>query len=360
MGYVDIDPSDIYRFDKKILVDIRSPQEFEEFHIPGAVNVPLFDNEEKRLIGYVYRNRGVEKAKELGEEIAKRKLEEFYRTFKELKEKYENVIVYCWRGGMRSQGMCEAMSRMGIDLFRLRGGYRAYRQFILKDMERIMENIKFLVLTGKTGVGKTKVLRELKRKGYPVLDLEDLAKDRGSVFGSVGIRSQVSQKMFDSLLYEELRSIGEGLVFVEDESRRIGNLYIPDPVWEKKNEGIYIEVKASLERRVENILEDYTSEEGWEEEALEAVKKIRKYLGPQRFEYLMEKFEEKDYREIVRFLIEEYYDKKYRQFGKPSFEVDCDDLTKCVERLEEIYNLISDEGKVQDSLIQGREEAKKI
>ena len=360
MGYVDIDPSDIYRFDKKILVDIRSPQEFEEFHIPGAVNVPLFDNEEKRLIGYVYRNRGVEKAKELGEEIAKRKLEEFYRTFKELKEKYENVIVYCWRGGMRSQGMCEAMSSMGLDLFRLRGGYRAYRQFILKDMERIMEDIRFLVLTGKTGVGKTKVLRELKRRGYPVLDLEDLAKDRGSVFGSVGIKSQVSQKMFDPLLYEELRKIGKGLVFVEDESRRIGNLYIPDPVWEKKNEGIYVEVKASLERRVENILEDYTSEEGWEEEALEAVKKIKKYLGPQRFEYLMEKFEEKDYREIVRFLIEEYYDRKYRRFGEPAFEVDCDDLTKCVEKLEEIYNLISNEGEVQDIPIQGREEVKKV
>ncbi len=360
MGYTDIDPHEIYGFEKKILVDIRSPQEFEEFHIPGAVNVPLFENEEKKLIGYVYRNKGVEKAKELGEEIARRKLEEFYRKFRELKEKYGNVIVYCWRGGMRSQGMCEAMSSMGLDLLRLRGGYRAYRQFILKDMERIMRNIKFLVLTGKTGVGKTKVLRELKRRGYPVLDLEDLAKDRGSVFGSVGIRSQVSQKMFDSLLYEELRSIGEGLVFVEDESRRIGNLYIPDPVWEKKNEGIYIEIKASLEKRVENILEDYTSEEGWEEEALEAVKKIRKYLGPQRFEYLMEKFGEKDYREIVRFLIEEYYDKKYRQFGKPSFEVDCDDLTKCVERLEEIYNLISNEGKVQDSLIQGREEVKKV
>ena len=360
MGYTDIDPHEIYRSEKKILVDIRSPQEFKEFHIPGAVNIPLFENEEKKLIGYVYRNKGVEEAKELGEEIARRKLEEFYKKFKELKEKYGNVIVYCWRGGMRSQGMCEAMSRMGIDLFRLRGGYRAYRQFILKDMERIMENIKFLVLTGKTGVGKTKVLRELKRKGYPVLDLEDLAKDRGSVFGSVGIRSQVSQKMFDSLLYEELRSMGEGLVFVEDESRRIGNLYIPDPVWEKKNEGIYIEVKASLERRVENILEDYTSEEGWEKEALEAVKKIRKYLGPQRFEYLMEKFGEKDYREIVRFLIEEYYDKKYRQFGEPAFEVDCDDLTKCVERLEEMYNLISDEGKVQDSLVQEREEVKEV
>ncbi len=360
MGYRDIDPHEIYSLEDRILVDIRSPQEFEEFHIPGAVNVPLFENEEKRLIGYVYRKEGVEKAKELGEEIARRKLEEFYRKFRELKEKHENVIVYCWRGGMRSQGMCEAMSKMGLDLLRLRGGYRAYRQFILKDMERLTEGIRFIVLTGKTGVGKTKVLRELRRRGYPVLDLEDLAKDRGSVFGSVGIRSQVSQKMFDSLVYEELRRIGEGLVFVEDESRRIGNLYIPDPVWRKKSEGIYVEVKASLWRRIENILEDYTSEEGWEEEAIQAVGRIKKYLGPQRFEYLMEKFKEKDYREVVRFLIEEYYDKKYRQFGEPILEVECDDLSVCVERLEDIYNLISHEGEVQDIPLQGRKEAEKV
>ena len=360
MGYRDIDPPEIYGFKKRILVDVRSPQEFEEFHIPGAINVPLFENEEKELIGYIYRKRGVEEARCLGEEIAKRKLEEFFRRFRELKESYENVIVYCWRGGMRSLGICEAMSKMGLELLRLRGGYRAYRRFILRDMERLLKRIRFLVLTGKTGVGKTKILRELKDRGYPVLDLEDLAKDRGSVFGSVGVRTGVSQKMFDSLIYENLREVRKGLVFVEDESRRIGNLYIPNPLWEKKCEGIYIEVRASLERRIENILEDYTAEEGWEGEVLEGVKKIRKYLGPQRFRYLMERFREKDYREVVRFLIEEYYDRKYRQFGEPVLEVECEDLNWCVERLEEIYNLISDEGEVQDILLQGRKEAQEI
>jgi len=120
MGYRDIEPEDIYTFKNRVLVDIRSPQEFEEFHIPGAVNVPLFENEEKKLIGYIYRNQGVEKAKKVGEEIAKKKLEEFYKRFRDLKEKYENVIVYCWRGGMRSQGMCRAMSEMGLDLLRLK------------------------------------------------------------------------------------------------------------------------------------------------------------------------------------------------------------------------------------------------
>ncbi len=354
MNYTDIDPQDIYSFEKKILVDIRSPQEFEEFHIPGAVNIPLFENEEKKLIGYIYRNEGVDKAKEVGEEIAKKKLEEFYRKFKKLKEKYENVIVYCWRGGMRSQGMCEAMSKMGLDLYRLRGGYRAYRQFILKDMERILEDTEFIVLTGKTGVGKTKVLKALKEKGLPVIDLEELAKDRGSVFGSVGIKEKVSQKMFDAFLYEELRKIGKGFIFIEDESRWIGNIHIPDAFWRKKNEGIYVELTASLERRIENITEDYMQTEGWEEEAKEAVKRIKKYLGPQKFSYVMEKFEEKDYREIIRFLIEEYYDKKYKRFGQPVIEINCDDIGKCVERLREFYtHLTNIRPKLQGVVCEG-------
>ncbi|MDQ7081774.1 MAG: hypothetical protein Q9N34_01335 [Aquificota bacterium] len=153
---------------------------------------------------------------------------------RELKESHRNVVVYCWRGGMRSKGMCKAMSEMGLDLLRLRGGYRAYRQFIL-GFERSLEDIHFIVLTGKTGVGKTHVLRELKREGLPVIDLEDLAKDRGSVFGSVGIRKEVSQKLFDSLLYEEMRKLRGGLVFIEDESRRIGNIYLPRSLLRKKS-----------------------------------------------------------------------------------------------------------------------------
>ena len=351
MGYRDIEAEEIYELEDVVLVDIRSPQEFEEFHIPGAINIPLFENEEKKLIGYIYRNEGEDRAREVGEQIARKRLDEFYSRFRELKERHKNVVVYCWRGGMRSKGMCRAMSEMGLDLLRLRGGYRAYRQFILKDMERLLKDTHFIVLTGKTGVGKTQVLRELKREGLPVIDLEDLAKDRGSVFGSVGIKKEVSQKLFDSLLYEELRETGGGLVFIEDESRRIGNIYLPEAFWKKKSEGIYVEITAPIEKRIENILSDYTKEKGWEEEALRAVMKIKKYLGPQRLEYLLKKFREGDYAEVVRFLIEEYYDKKYRQFGEPLLSFDCEDITRCVGELRELYTRLSHEGKVQDSAL---------
>ncbi len=352
MTYRDIEARELFGLEDVVLVDIRSPQEYEDFHIPGAVNIPLFENEEKRLIGYIYRNEGVERAKEIGEELARKKLEEFYEKFKKLKESYSNVVVYCWRGGMRSQGMCKAMSEMGLDLLRLKGGYRAYRQFILEDMGRLLEGVEFVVLTGKTGVGKTKVLQALKEEGLPVIDLEDLAKDRGSVFGSVGIEEKVSQKQFDALLYEELRRVGEGYVFIEDESRRIGNVYIPEPFWRKKERGIYVELWASLETRVRNIVSDYTQREGWEEEALSAVKRIEKYLGPQRYSQVMELFEEGRHEEVIRFLIEEYYDRKYRQFGEPVFELNCDDLKECVGKLKEFYYSLRDESKVQDTALQ--------
>jgi len=154
MPYRDIEAHELFQLEDRVLVDIRSPQEYEDFHIPGAVNIPLFENEEKKLIGFIYRNEGMDRAKEVGEELAKSKLEEFYQKFKELKDRYKNVVVYCWRGGMRSQGMCKAMSDMGLELLRLKGGYRAYRQFILKDMDRLLEDTEFIVLTGKTGVGK--------------------------------------------------------------------------------------------------------------------------------------------------------------------------------------------------------------
>ena len=352
MVFREIDPPQIYDLEPRILVDVRSPAEFEEFHVPGAVNLPLFENDEKELIGYVYRNRGKEDAKKLGERIARSKLTALFEKLSALKERYGNVVVYCWRGGMRSTRLCEVMAQMGLNLYRLRGGYRAYRRFILADMERILKGTRMIVLTGKTGVGKTALIRRLREEGIPAIDLEGLAGDRGSVFGGVGGKRQVSQKMFDSLLYEDLRDLGGGVIFVEDESRRVGRIQIPDPFWRRKCEGLYVEIKASLEKRVRNILEEYTASPGWQEEVLKALPKIAKYLGPQRYSLLKDLIERGEAEEAIRLLIEEYYDRKYRRFGEPVATISADDPQECLRSLRELYNYCVNEGKVPDPHLQ--------
>ncbi|WPM32802.1 tRNA 2-selenouridine(34) synthase MnmH [Hydrogenobacter sp. T-2] len=341
---MDISPEKIYQLEDKVLVDIRSPSEYQEFHIPGAINLPLFEDEEKRLIGLIYRRDGVDRAKHLGYEIAESKLEGLLKSFRDLKERYRHVVVYCWRGGLRSQELCKVLQSMGVEVLRIEGGYRAYREFILREMERILEGKSFIVLAGKTGVGKTRILRKLKEEGYTVVDLEGLAKDRGSAFGKMGIRERVSQKMFDTLLYESLLRAESDLIFTEDESRAIGNIHLPEAFWRKKEEGVYVEIEASLEKRVKNLLEEYTKFEDWQEEAKESLLRIRRYLGERNYSLALELLSKERVEEFAEFLIREYYDKTYKPHKHPSFRLTCDQIDICLKRLKDIYSCLLKEG----------------
>ncbi len=299
-------------FENFLLVDIRSPSEYEEFHIPGAVNIPLFDDEEKRFIGEVYRLKGQETAKEEGIKLISPKLYHFYRRFKELENRGKQIVIYCWRGGMRSKAMCSFLSGTGIKVMRLEGGYRGFRRYILEDMKRIIKEKKFIVLTGKTGVGKTALLRDMEREGFPIVDLEKLAKDRGSAFGKVGIRENTTQKMFDAHLYFTLRNIKDTVLFIEDESRRIGNIHLPEDLYRSIVNGFRVELNTTLEGRIRNIEEEYlkNADVG---DIMEAVYKINKYLGKEGTEHVLHLMKEGRLREAIRFLIENYYDKTYKR-----------------------------------------------
>jgi len=335
---IELSASELFSLDDKVIVDIRSPSEYAHFHIPSAINIPLFEDSEKLLIGYIYRKEGIERAKQLGYSIANSKLQNLFESFRQLKKNHKYVVVYCWRGGLRSLELCKALSSLGIEVIRLKGGYRAYREFILQDMKERLKGINFIVLTGKTGVGKSKVLRTLKEDGVPVIDLEDLAQDRGSVFGKVGKKTKVSQKMFDALLYENIRSLTGPYAFVEDESRCIGNIHIPDALWKKKEEGVFVELTNSMENRIRNILEEYTLEEGWEEDVRIALGRIKRYLSEKDLVKALDMLEEKRYEELVKFLIEAYYDKRYKLIRKPLYTVDCTDLERCKVQLLKIFN----------------------
>ncbi|MEY2794218.1 MAG: hypothetical protein RJA76_2210, partial [Bacteroidota bacterium] len=178
------------------ILDVRSPGEFKRAHIPNALSLPLFTDEEREKVGICYKHQGKEKAVELGLEFVGPKLVNFVKYAKKVAFEGE-ILVHCWRGGMRSASMAWLLETAGLKVFLLEGGYKSYRNFVLKIQS---EPLPLRVLGGKTGSGKTELLREMKNAGFQVIDLEDLAKHRGSAFGHFGLEEQPSSEHFENLL----------------------------------------------------------------------------------------------------------------------------------------------------------------
>ena len=292
-------------------IDTRTKEEFEEFHIPGAYNVPLFTAEERKKVSKVYYEKGEKEARLYALELVGPKLHRIVKQIKEIKDREGKVVVYCWRGGMRSLAVAAICTLAGVSVPRLVGGYRAFRQYILKKMAEILKDKKLIVLYGPTGSGKTRIIRTLKEKGYPVIDLEGLAGHRGSVFGGIGL-TQPSQKMFDALLWQEVERLKDSpCILVEGESRKIGKLFIPEPFWESMERGEKIYVELPLKERIRISMEDYEVDRFPPEVYLEALSRIRKILGDEKFREIKELIEEKKYPEAVSELMVNYYDKLY-------------------------------------------------
>ena len=294
-------------------VDVRTREEFEEFKIPGAVNIPLFTKEEREKVSKVYYEKGEKEARLYALELVGPKLHKIVKEIKRVKEKNKNVAVYCWRGGLRSLAVATIANLTGVNVWRLKGGYRAFRRYILERMEELLKDKEVVVVYGKTGVGKTRILRELQREGLPVIELEGLAGHRGSVFGGIGL-SQPSQKMFDALLWQELERLKESkFIVVEGESRKIGRLFIPEPLWRKMIEGRKVQVELPLKERIKISMEDYGVEKFSPEVYIEALKRIRKILGDEKFREIKKLIEEKNYPKAVEELMLNYYDKLYNR-----------------------------------------------
>jgi len=294
-------------------VDVRTKEEFEEFRIPGACNVPLFTKEEREKVSKVYYEKGEKEARLYALELVGPRLHEIVKAIKKIREREKNVAVYCWRGGLRSLAVATICNLTGVHVFRLKGGYRAFRGYILRRIEELLENKKVVVLYGPTGVGKTRILRELKEEGFPVLDLEGLAGHRGSVFGGIGL-TQPSQKMFDALVWQELERLKESpIVVVEGESRKIGKLFIPEPLWRKMGEGIKVMLELPLNERVKISMEDYGVGQFPKETYLEALSRIKKILGDEKYRQIKELIEREEYPEAVKELMVNYYDRLYNR-----------------------------------------------
>ncbi|WP_058304456.1 tRNA 2-selenouridine(34) synthase MnmH [Gorillibacterium timonense] len=289
------------------LIDVRSPSEFRDATIPGSRNIPFFTDDERAEVGTLYVQVGVHAAKERGLEIASAKLPQFVKEFAAIPG---DKAVFCWRGGMRSKTVATVLSLMDIHVYRLSGGYRAYRQWVLDKLEAFDFQPKPYVIHGLTGTGKTNLLRRLKAKGYPVLDLEGMAGHRGSVFGQIGLQAN-NQKTFDALLAEELlgHQHRRYLLF-EAESKRIGKVVMPPFLAEQKDQATQLWIEMPLEARVRQILADYRPEEH-KEAYLEAFRFIKGRIHIPVAAEIEQCLGNDEFGEAVSLLLEHYYDPRY-------------------------------------------------
>ncbi|TAJ14051.1 tRNA 2-selenouridine(34) synthase MnmH [Marinilabiliaceae bacterium JC017] len=288
------------------VIDVRSPAEFEEGHIPGAINIALFNNDERAVVGTLYKKTGKEAAVLKGLEIVGPKMADFAKQAKEAAVQGK-LLVHCWRGGMRSESMAWLFEKVGIQCALLEGGYKAYRNYLLEQMV-ITDNL--VVIEGHTGGGKTEILKHLATMNEQVIDLEGLACHRGSAFGGIGQGTQPSTQQFQNNMLQQLLTFRRDRpIWVEGESKSIGRVFLPDPFWLSMNTATVLEIVVPAGDRIQRLVEDYASLDA---ECMEqSILKLKKRLGQTRMQEVLDFFRNKDYAKVAELLLV-YYDKTYQ------------------------------------------------
>lgn len=287
------------------VVDVRSPSEFAQAHIPGAVNVPLFNDEERAEVGTLYKNRGRDAAIARGFQLVGPKLEALRQRC--LSHVANGCLrMHCWRGGMRSESMAWLLARSDVRVYLLHGGYKAYRQYVLESFEIPYQ---LVVLGGFTGSGKTDVIHSLAALGEQTIDLERYAHHKGSAFGWLGESPQPSGEQFENELHAHLASLDRRIrIWVEDESRNIGKIFIPSAFHAQMQTGRKVFIHTSETSRIERLLRDYTNYP--KEEIITAIKRLTKRLGSEAVTRCTDAVLNDDYVTAIR-LVLSYYDKRY-------------------------------------------------
>jgi tRNA 2-selenouridine synthase len=287
------------------VIDVRSPSEYEKGHIPGAFNLPLFNDDERARVGTTYKKNGRSPAFDLGLDIVGPKMSGYVREARKLAPG-KQLLVHCWRGGMRSASMGWLMETAGFRVNVLVGGYKAYRSHV---RENLAAGRRFIILGGLTGSGKTLWLNDLAAAGEAVVDLEKLASHRGSVFGGIGLADQPTNEQFENDLFRALEECPAGeVIWLEDESRRIGKIYMPEPFYLAMVDSPLVRIRVDKDLRTRIILDEYA---GLDTQRLAAsIRQISKRLGGLVTARSLELLVQGDYRGVVEQLLP-YYDKTY-------------------------------------------------
>lgn len=287
------------------VIDVRSPGEYAQAHIPGAVNIPLFTNDERAEVGTAYKKTGKENAMLIGlDKIGPRMRETAEQALKIAKD--GELLVHCWRGGMRSESMAWLFERVGIECQLLRGGYKSYRRYA---KNQLSQKANIIILSGSTGSGKTDVLKEIRNFGEQIIDLEGIAHHKGSAFGAIGEPEQNSTEQFENYLHLEFSKLDlTRRIWVEDESKSIGKNFIPDEFFKQMRKAPVLKINIPKTERVKRLVKDYTFAD--KEVLVYHLNRIKKRLGPMETQMAIEAVEKGDMATAVDISLT-YYDKGY-------------------------------------------------
>ncbi len=329
------------------VVDVRSPGEFEAGHIPGAINLPLFTDEERAAVGTMYKQQSPETAMVAGLGFAGKKMPELVSAGIKLAKKTDRrLLVHCWRGGKRSQAVEWLLSFAGVEVSRLQGGYKSYRTALQAFFHK--NDFRLNIIGGYTGAGKTEVLHSMEVLGEQIIDLEGLAEHKGSAFGGIGGKEQPTNEQFENRLYEAfLRLNPRRPVWLENESKNIGRIYLPEGLWRRMRNSVLYELEVSRSVRLGRVIQDYTGAVHVEELKL-AFARIQKRLGGLEYKQAIQALDAGDLRTAAEIALQ-YYDKSYSfqldQWPKENvvFVDACDQVPEAAKKL--IYQHYKKQGQ---------------
>ncbi|WP_089411418.1 tRNA 2-selenouridine(34) synthase MnmH [Amphiplicatus metriothermophilus] len=341
----DVEPARLARFDA--IIDARSPGEYAEDHIPGAINLPALDDAERAAIGTIYVRRSKFEARRRGAALVARNIARHIETALADKPRQWRPLIYCWRGGQRSAAMATVLAQVGWRVGVLQGGYKTWRRAVVETLRLSEAPIGVLLLDGQTGAAKSRILERLAALDVQTLDLEALAAHRGSVFGGWADRPQPGQKMFESLLFQNIRRLDPARpIVVEAESNHIGRCVIPRRLWRAMRAAPRIEVKADAALRARHIAAAYDDLIRDREAVLAALARLAPFHDKARIERWRTMAQAEDYAALAAELMRDHYDPLYerarkRREDKPLAEIrldrlDAEDIDAAARRIKDI------------------------
>ena len=310
----DISLAEADKFDT--IIDVRSPAEFADDHIPGAINLPVLDDQQRSEIGVIYTQVNPFTAKKAGAALVAQNIAAHLQTSLQDKARDWRPLVYCWRGGHRSAAMAQIFSNIGWHSSVIEGGYKSYRRRVLDCLDHMPKQLSLIIVSGQTGTAKTHILRAAFLKGAPIIDLEKLASHRGSLLGGEPDQPQPSQRYFESLLCRVLNQCVPGQpILVEAESNKIGNIHIPPAFWAAMRNAPAIKVTAPINARVNFLQRDYAHLIKHPKIIMPLLSKLKYRHSTKQLAAWSEMINREEWRDFVKSLLKTHYDPSYRRSG---------------------------------------------